>query len=132
MGLMTPPASPCSNNPVSMTSSSSSSSSSHSAPQQPPLLPVVPSAAAAALSQAQSTHSWRPEEASRLADQAWQDALLTPAGLTPTEVTTSTSSQSSQSSTTDTSNLWDFVDATTKSNCICAKYVSSSTSSSSL
>ena len=125
--VMTPPTSPCSNatTAVSATSSSSSSSSSrhgnnHSVPQQP-VLPVVPSATAAALSKAQSTHSWRPEEAARLADQAWQDSLLSPAGLAPTPPE-STPSSVAGSATAD-ANLWDFVDPTTKSSCICAKYV---------
>ena len=130
--VMTPPTSPCSSavttttatttavapTNISSNNSSSSSNSNHSVSQQP-LLPVVPSVTATALSKAQSIHSWRPEEAGRLADQAWHDSLLSPAGLAPTPP----ESTSSAGSTAADANLWDLVDPTTKSSCICAKYV---------
>ena len=75
---------------------------------------TVPSSTAAALSKmAQAAHSWRPEEAARLAEQAWQDTVLSTAGLgRSTDVADSKDS---------TANLWDFIDPTLKSSCICVK-----------
>ena len=137
---MTPPASPCS-------SSAGVNRSNHSGAAQLQL-PSVPSAAAAALVKAQTNHSWKPEEAGRLADQAWQDSLLLPSGLAPRQLdtastttatvaaaTTTTTATAATAATTTTvatiaaddkepSNLWDFVDATAKTSCICTKYVS--------
>ena len=79
---------------------------------------AVPSLAAAAVLAPQSVHSWRPEEAARLAEQAWQDTLLSPAGLagrTPTETSGPPTPSANEK------DLWDLIDPTVKSRCISAK-----------
>ena len=147
--LMTPPASPpLTSHPASVSRSISHSSvvssasvhhphHHHSSSSQQQLISNVPSSTAAALNRiAQAAHSWRPEEARRLAEQAWQDSLLSPAGLLPqpkpslqstTDPAASalvSSSPANNTSTTDkdsTVNLWDFIDPTTKNSCICVK-----------
>jgi hypothetical protein len=146
--LMTPPASPpLTSNPASisrsishsavvssLTSSSAVTSAHHSSSSQQQLISTVPSSTAAALNRiAQAAHSWRPEEARRLAEQAWQDSLLSPAGLLPqpkpsvdpaASAVVPSSPATSTTPTTDkdsTANLWDFVDPTTKNSCICVK-----------
>lgn len=142
--LMTPPSSPPSN-PAALTRSNSHSSSavpvnssmqhvshhqSHHAAQphmqqqphlfQSSLLPTVPSSTAEAIIKAgQMVHSWQPEEAGRLAEHAWQDGLLSPAGLPAQNSPEKDASSATTSSPS--SNVWDFVDPTIKSNCICAK-----------
>ena len=150
---MTPPASPpLTSNPASiarsishsavvssLTSSSAATSAHHphhSSSSQQQLISTVPSSTAAALNRiAQAAHSWRPEEARRLAEQAWQDSLLSPAGLLPqpkpsssvdpaASAVVSSSPATSTTPTTDkdsTVNLWDFIDPTTKNSCICVK-----------
>ena len=112
---------------------STSSQNNSNQQQQLLLIPTVPSSTAAAIVRTvQAAHSWRPQEAGRLGEQAWQDSLLAPVGLvhqprsldpaTPTTV----SSSNSGTSTNDVkdqlpANLWDFVDPTVKNSCICAK-----------
>ena len=137
--LMTPPASPPLPPPPSNSMVRGHSGVGAAAAANPSQrLPTVPSATAAALNRmAQAAHSWRPEEAGRLAEQAWQDSLLSPAGLsrTPEAASGSNNSSSSIATTQPTSDnkdnntttatnqhqLWDFVDPTTKSSCICLK-----------
>lgn len=147
---MTPPSSPPSNPAALIRTNSHSSSavpvhpsmhhqshnSTHHPSQQPlpppqSILPNVPSSMAAALAKAsQTAHCWRPEESSRLAEHAWQDGLLSPTGLPnilPALEKESVATgglpcpSSSSSSTSSPSNLWDFIDPTTKNSCICAK-----------
>jgi len=143
---MTPPSSPPSNPAALIRTNSHSSSAvpvhpsmhhqSHHPSQQPlpppqSILPNVPSSMAAALAKAsQTAHCWRPEESSRLAEHAWQDGLLSPSGLPnilPALEKESLATgglpcpSSSSSSTSSPSNLWDFIDPTTKNSCICAK-----------
>jgi hypothetical protein len=147
--LMTPPSSPPLSNaptshPTGLTRSlshsgasavgvSSSLSQNNSNQQQLLLIPSVPNSTAAAIVRTvQAAHSWRPQEAGRLGEQAWQDSLLAPVGL----VHQPRSSDSAAPSTVSTSNLgtstvelkdqlpatlWDFVDPTVKNSCICAK-----------
>lgn len=142
--LMTPPASPpLVSNPASISrsishssavSSTLSTASAHHSTQQQ-LISTVPSCTADALNKiAQAAHSWRPEEARRLAEQAWQDTLLAPVGLLPQPKSTSVDPTavvlSSSPATTiatptnekdSTANLWDFLDPTIKNSCICVK-----------
>ncbi len=134
--LMTPPASPpLTSNPASLTRSISHSAvtavnahhpNSSSSSQQ--LLSAVPSSTVAALSKmAQAAHSWKPEDAARLAEQAWQDTVLSPAGLArcTTDPVTSSAVASTTTQPADSkdssANLWDFIDPTQKSSCICVK-----------
>lgn len=141
---MTPPASPpLVSNPASISrsishssavSSTLSNASAHHSTQQQ-LISTVPSCTADALNKiAQAAHSWRPEEARRLAEQAWQDTLLAPVGLLPQPKSTSVDPTavvlSSSPATTiatptnekdSTANLWDFLDPTIKNSCICVK-----------
>lgn len=126
--LMTPPSSPPSNPAVLSRSNSHSTVPAHPlhhhphGQQQQQLLPAVPSATALALVKAgQLVHSWRPEEASRLTEQAWQDSILSPAGLPAAQQQVSSGPDTPASSSIGGGNLWDFVDPTAKSNCICAK-----------
>lgn len=138
---MTPPASPpLISNPASLSRSISHSAvvsstlcGQHSTQQQ--LVSTVPSCTAAALNKiAQAAHSWRPEEARRLAEQAWQDTILSPVGLlsqpksTCVDPTAAALSSSPAAPTTTPANekdsapnLWDFLDPTTKNSCICVK-----------
>ena len=128
--LMTPPASPPLNptsvsRSISHSSAVSTAASVHSSQQQ--LISSVPSCTAAALNRiAQAAHSWRPEEARRLAEQAWQDSILSPAGLVsqPKPCDPSAGIVPSSPTTTEkdsTVNLWDLIDPTIKNSCICVK-----------
>lgn len=132
--LMTPPASPpLSSNPTSQSRNSSHSTTSssttvattahhqHSLSSQQ-LIPTVPSATAAALSKmVQAAHSWRPEEPGRLAEQAWQDSLLSPTGICRPSEPASSWSTTQTAEKDSTTNLWDFIDPTIKSSCSCVK-----------
>jgi hypothetical protein len=88
---MTPPASPPLTSNLASVSRSVSHSSvvsasvhhpHHSSSSKQQLISNISSSTAAALNRiAQVAHSWRPEEARLLAEQAWQNSLLSPAGL---------------------------------------------------
>ena len=123
---MTPPASPpLTTNPASLTRSISHSATTSNSIHQTssPQQIAVPSSTAAALSKmAQAAHSWRPADAARLAEQAWQDTLLSTTGLTRSpELAASSANTQSTESKDSTANLWDFIDPTLKSSCICVK-----------
>ena len=115
---MTPPASPVqSSTAVTLQRSVSHSGGQTAQVASQPVVPSVPCSTAAALTRlAQAAHSWRPEEAAKLSEHAWQDSLLSTSGLCSTKL-----SDVSGTPEKDSGNIWDFQDPTVKHSCSCAK-----------
>lgn len=110
--MMTPPASPVHSATVATVQRNPSQPGGQTAQ-----MPSVPCSTAAALTRlAQAAHSWRPEEAAKLSEHAWQDSLLSPAGLCHTKLADAAGTPEKESP-----NIWDFQDPAVKHGCSCAK-----------